>query len=52
MSTLHEVGNVHANFTIDNLCEFLDELSLLSFKDVPMRPSQSVFTLCLQANNL
>jgi hypothetical protein len=25
---------------------------LPSFEDVPMRPSQSVFTLCLQANNL
>jgi hypothetical protein len=32
MSTLYEVGNVHADFTIDNLCEFLDELFSLLLK--------------------
>jgi hypothetical protein len=33
---LYEVGNVHADFASDNLCEFLDEPSLPSFEDVPI----------------
>ena len=33
---LYKVGNVHANFASDNLCQFLDEPSLPSFEDVPI----------------
>ena len=49
---LHEVENVHADFAINNLREFLDEPSLPSFEDVSIKTFSKYVHFMLIINNL